>query len=191
MTGKFKLTSLPLGATPFLLKRRQIPDAVQVSLRATVFLLPDDIGVETEPMQIRDELALALNAHVAEDLRSWLVEDICACAQWLVDVSGCTRVSVRLEKMDDRMCPKFHVDSVPLRLLCTYHGAGTEWTDPNTAYSINFEEPYDETLVHHFPAGSIVIYGGSKSASGLRPLWHRSPTVVQGDSRLLLCIDPR
>lgn len=97
---------------------------------------------------------------------------------------------VRLEKLDDRACPKFHVDSVTVRLLCTYCGPGTEWTDANTAYSINFEEDYDEASVYHIPSESIVMYGGSKTIYGMTPLWHRSPDVAVGTQRLLLCIDP-
>jgi hypothetical protein len=190
MTLKYEIVSLPIGASPFMLKRRQIPDAIRASLGAAVPVLPDEIFFETTRDKLLEDISLALRSVVPSELRQWLSNDISDCAEWLVNVARCGRIGIRLEKMTDRMCPKFHVDSVPLRLLCTYQGPGTEWTDPNTAYSINFDEPYDETLLHHFPAGSITIYGGSQSLNGLKPLWHRSPAVAQGDGRLLLCIDP-
>lgn len=190
MITRYKLMSLPAGAAPFLLKRRHISGAIRMGLTKTAHLLPEEIRIETTPPQLKSDLSLALHRALPDSLRRWLVQDIQSCAQWLIDVARCSRLSVRLEKIDDRMCPQFHVDSVPLRLLCTYQGPGTEWTDPNTAYAINFGEPCDETLIHQVPTGSIVIYGGSRPGSGLQPLWHRSPAVMPGECRFLLCMDP-
>ncbi len=187
---KYELVSVPLGAAPFLLKRRQIPGAIAVRLREAAASLPDELRFETDLAQLDKNVSLALAAMIPMSAGDWLGEDVKACARWLAQVAQATRLSIRLEKLDDRMCPKFHVDAVPLRLLCTYIGLGTEWTDPNTAYSMNFGEAYDETLVHHIPTGAIVIYGGSRCSIGLQPLWHRSPAVPQGESRLLLCVDP-
>jgi hypothetical protein len=105
-------------------------------------------------------------------------------------MAGSDCATVRLERVIDRSCPRFHVDSVTMRLLCTYCGPGTEWADANAAYSVNFGEPFDEALIHQIPTEAIVIYGGASASAGLHPLWHRSPAVPDGETRLLLCIDP-
>lgn len=41
-------------------------------------------------------------------------------------------LGLRLRTLDKAMCPRFHVDRVPVRLVCTYGGPGTEWL-PETA----------------------------------------------------------
>jgi hypothetical protein len=45
------------------------------------------------------------------------------------NLSVCSRVRFRLEHLIDDACSKHHVDSVRLRLLCTYAGLGTDWID--------------------------------------------------------------
>ncbi len=58
-------------------------------------------------------------------------ELLLADVRWLVelygDLLGCKAVGLRLEVIERAMCPRFHVDRVGLRMLCTYRGPGTEW----------------------------------------------------------------
>ena len=42
-------------------------------------------------------------------------------------------VGLRLEIIERAMCPRFHVDHVGIRMLCTYRGPGTEWLDDEAA----------------------------------------------------------
>jgi hypothetical protein len=52
---------------------------------------------------------------------------------WLVAAYTCLvgarRVGLRLRVLDGAMCPRFHVDNVPLRLLTTYAGSGSQWLE--------------------------------------------------------------
>lgn len=52
------------------------------------------------------------------------VRDLCAL---FAELTGATRLGVRLVRLHGPMCPRFHTDLVGVRLLSTYHGAGTEW----------------------------------------------------------------
>jgi hypothetical protein len=187
---KFDLKSVPLGLVPFLLKRRALPPHIRSLLRESLPLLPEQVRIEVPAAGLAESLLHSLPRSLDATLLDWLVADIENCARRLCDMAGSDFAAVRLEKTTDRTCPRFHVDSVTMRLLCTYCGPGTEWADPNTAYSVNFGEPFDEMLVHQVPAEAIVIYGGANASAGLHPLWHRSPAVPQGKTRLLLCIDP-
>jgi len=38
-------------------------------------------------------------------------------------------IGLRLGMLDKAMCPRFHVDHVPCRLVCTYGGIGTQWLE--------------------------------------------------------------
>ena len=190
MVSKFELKSVPLGLVPFLLKRRTFPALIRYLLRESLPLLPEQVRIEAPVDSLAGHLEDALPTSLDPALLDWLIADITSCASRLCEMAGSDCAAVRLEKATDRTCPRFHVDSVTMRLLCTYCGPGTEWADPNTAYSVNFGEPFDEMLIHQVPPEAIVIYGGANASAGLCPLWHRSPAVAGGETRLLLCIDP-
>ena len=55
------------------------------------------------------------------------VEDV----DYLVSLFACLldarSVGVRLRTLDKAMCPRWHVDKVPLRLVASYAGPGSEW----------------------------------------------------------------
>ena len=50
-----------------------------------------------------------------------LLVDMFCC---LFDLKG---VGLRLTALDSAMCPRFHFDRIPCRLVTTYHGVATEW----------------------------------------------------------------
>jgi hypothetical protein len=43
------------------------------------------------------------------------------------ELLGCPQVGMRLEILNHAMCPRSHVDQTGVRMLCTYHGRGSEW----------------------------------------------------------------
>lgn len=68
-----------------------------------------------------DAQQLPGQADFLEDL-GWLVEAFFC-------LTGARRIGLRLRVLDKPMCPRFHVDHVPLRLVTTYQGAASEWLD--------------------------------------------------------------
>ena len=63
--------------------------------------------------------ARSTSAMLSEDIAE-LVDMFCL----LFDVKS---AGVRLGVLESAMCPKFHVDRIPCRLLTTYQGVATEW----------------------------------------------------------------
>ena len=55
--------------------------------------------------------------------------DIARITALYCDLFELKHVGLRLRMLDHAMCPKFHVDSVTCRMVCTYGGAGSEWLD--------------------------------------------------------------
>jgi len=55
--------------------------------------------------------------------------DVAGLTALYCDLFELKRVGLRLHTLDHAMCPKFHVDSVTCRLVCTYGGIGTEWLE--------------------------------------------------------------
>src|SRR5258708_4257707 len=58
-------------------------------------------------------------------------EGFIADVSWLVSAFACLlgakRIGLRLRVLDKAMCPRFHVDHVPVRLITTYAGIGSQW----------------------------------------------------------------
>lgn len=95
-------------------------------------------------------------------------------------LSACSRLRFRLEHVVDDACRQHHVDSVGLRLLCTYAGLGTNWIDPAGEH-------------RRMAVFDVGVFKGSKFPDSAPRILHRSPPVEhlpkQQRSRLLLCID--
>ena len=83
-------------------------------------------------------------------------------------------VGIRLEATDRQTCPKWHTDSVGLRLMTTYAGPGTEWLDGG--------------VTHRAATGDVLIAKGELWPSAPGACVHRSPDP-QGTTRLLLTLD--
>ena len=55
------------------------------------------------------------------------IDDIYLLSDMLTTLFDCDSVGVRLVPLSSAMCPSFHVDNIPVRLVNTYLGEGTEW----------------------------------------------------------------
>lgn len=56
-------------------------------------------------------------------------EEIRLLADVYAELLGAERLGLRLAVTRGAMCPRFHVDRVGVRMVCTYQGPGTEWLD--------------------------------------------------------------
>lgn len=102
---------------------------------------------------------------------------------WLVGAYACLldarRVGLRLQVLDGAMCPRFHVDHVPLRLITTYAGPASEWLAAAGA-----------SEVRQLASADVALLKGEKwlgnEGAGLV---HRSPQLPDGQRRLILTLD--
>lgn len=117
---------------------------------------------------------------------------------WLVRAYACLldarRIGLRLRALDKAMCPRFHVDHVPLRLITSYAGVGSEWLEegamPRSKLGQPGVEPQDEALIQRLDSGHVALAKGEKwHGNEGRGLIHRSPQPPAGERRLLLTLD--
>ena len=92
------------------------------------------------------------------------------------------------------MCPRFHVDHVPLRLITSYAGVGSEWLEegamPRSRLGQPDAEPTDEAVIQRLDTGHVALAKGEKwQGNEGRGLIHRSPQPPAGQRRLLLTLD--
>jgi len=86
------------------------------------------LEVEVAALDAFDPLPASL--HAADPAAA---ERFTADVRWLAgmfaELVGASRLGVRLLRLDQAMCPRFHTDFVGVRLLTTYFGTGTEWLE--------------------------------------------------------------
>jgi hypothetical protein len=145
---------------------------------------------EGSPLAIADLLSEQLPAPAPSDLLLDLT-DLALVFAALDDDAGSVRV--RLEALTHDGCSRWHADAIGLRLLCTYHGPGTEWLPldggATTARAIGRDTPPCSAV--GFPTGAVAILKGEgyPDNAGAGCI-HRSPRAGPGRrARLLLCID--
>ncbi len=135
-----------------------------------------------------------LQGRVPTPLLEPLAADITLAASILHDLLGCASVGIRLAALDGPMCPRFHVDHVPCRLLVTLAGPGTQWIAREDvdaqAFDARASDPplRDGAAVRQVAAGSWTLLKGGAWQDGFRGVVHRSPP--DRSQRLLLSLDP-
>ena len=124
----------------------------------------------------------------------------------LVDMFCCLfdleRTGLRLATLNRAMCPRFHVDHVPCRLLKTYKGIGTQWIPHDvvdrTKLGVDHHNQPDEmsglfqseTDIENLQSGQVALLKGERwEGNEGAGLVHRSPGLDKGERRFLLSLD--
>ncbi|RBW46893.1 DUF1826 domain-containing protein [Psychromonas sp. B3M02] len=170
--------------------------------------LPIEMTTSIQEM-LQNSKPLALVKYVTpDDVAEWIRGklDGYACANALsedialiVDMFCCLfdtkEAGLRLTTLDKPMCPKFHVDQIPCRLVTTYVGTATEWLDNQ---DVNRGEQGASALgqissdaqIQQISAGDVALLKGSGwEGNENTGLVHRSPAVNLNEPRLLLTLD--
>ncbi len=120
------------------------------------------------------------------------INDVILLVDMFSELLGLNEIGVRLAVLTKAMCPKFHVDRVPARLITTYHGNGTEWVD-------NFQVNRDErgtievpksVLINQLYEGQVgLMKGESWEGNERNGLVHRSAIANVNSPRFVLTLD--
>ena len=151
------------------------------------------------------ERFIGIEAHdtVEQILPAWALS-LPGADAWLADVNELVEmfrclfepaaVGLRLHVLPDTMCPRFHTDRVPTRLLVTYAGRGTEWLSEHQVSRSEGPGPLPEQLVDAadiqvLPTGAVsLLKGEAWIGNEGRGLVHRSPAPGHSP-RLVLGLD--
>lgn len=145
---------------------------------------------------LRDDLLKRLPAPAAAET---LVQDVQLLAEAVAYLFATNTVGIRLRLLDGAMCPRFHVDNLPVRLVTTYHGPGSEWLPEAATNRAGLGAPSaDKPAIVRAPeaiqkleVGDLALLkGGGWEGNENQALVHRSPALAEGQKRLLLTIDP-
>jgi len=174
--------ALSNAAEHLLLERPHLQISRSVSTRNAYEILVESLGATAEPA--------ALATDIAE-----LADMFC----FLFDLKY---VGLRLTALDHAMCPRFHVDWVPCRLVTTYQGRATQWlahdrVDRSKLGSGNGGKPDEQSGlfsdaddIQQIRQGDVALLKGEGWAGNEEAgLVHRSPQLNAGARRLLLTLD--
>jgi len=156
------------------------------------------------------ELAVAPEKTFAEltnilgssEAASILSEDIALIVDMFCCLFGLKRAGLRLTMLDKPMCPRFHVDKIPCRLVSTYQGVATQWlkhehVDRSKLGAGNNGKADEDSGLFKNPnniqslnQGDVALLKGEnwQDTQGAG-LVHRSPLVTQNSQRVLLTLD--
>ncbi|MFJ4544756.1 DUF1826 domain-containing protein [Pseudomonas sp. NPDC088885] len=123
-------------------------------------------------------------------------EGFIADLKWLVSAFACLlgakRIGLRLRVLDKAMCPRFHVDHVPVRLITTYAGVGSQWLKEGTMdrQQLGQANAEPQAQIQQLNSGDVALLKGEKwhGNEGFG-LIHRSPQLAAGERRLILTLD--
>ena len=151
------------------------------------------IGIVGKKTSVEEILAL-LEDEISEDLKS---SDF--YMQWVIDMAGVCNIfcetlassTVGLCLATQRSCQRYHIDNVPLRLLVTYYGKGTEWVPDSAVDRLAYDSgmPNDKILTTNnarkfLNAWDIAIFRGGRDG-----LLHRTPDAALNTPSILLRLD--
>jgi hypothetical protein len=150
-----------------------------------------DFRILVRPVDVREAIRTQLDecGMPSGSGRDLFIGDIAKLVSIYAQITRRGLVDVRLDRIENDACRKFHKDSVETRLLTTYIGPTTQWINPQYA-----EQALREQKAYGGPLGSlrehdVAIFRG-RHANLADGIVHRSPPIEGTRSvRLLLCLN--
>lgn len=180
---------------------QQAPDAELVLALAQLDAARPDFQINTvfDSAQARAQLRQRLPDFSGKDRLLEALSQAIDLFSYLFDQK---QVGFRFNRLDKAMCPRFHVDNIPVRLVQTLGGPGTEWLPEFTLdrsklgrgslgrpdHASGVYQSAD--AIRYLQAGDIALLKGCGwEGNEERGLVHRSPSVPVGESRWFLSLD--
>lgn len=124
--------------------------------------------------------------------RDAFVTDIAGLVSRFAALAHTGTVRLRLDAITGDACRRWHRDCVPLRLVCTYRGPGTQWVPPALGASALAQPDADAPQALVFDAGDVALFKGCGWPGQAHDggIVHRSPRIAgTGITRLVLVLD--
>jgi len=124
-----------------------------------------------------DTAALPPGAH-----RQALIDQIAQLTAHAATHLGALLVTLRVEGTHGQNCPRWHMDGVRARLICTLRGPGTQFGPASGPAEVAFPQ--------QLATGCAALFRGRDWGAEPTGILHRSPPASQGMARLLVVVDP-
>jgi hypothetical protein len=126
-----------------------------------------------------------------------LVNDIVMCCKTFTQITQANTIRLSLKVVNHDACRKFHIDGYTYRLLCTYHGPGTEWVYNENVSRKYLGEGENEDIIKDWSAiqqintfDVAILKGELPHERNGNGIVHRSQPIQRtSEKRLVLRID--
>lgn len=149
---------------------------------------------------LKEQLADSLPDHQGKQAA---IDDIYLLSDMLCCLFDCDTVGLRLVPLNKAMCPSFHVDNIPVRLVSTYLGDGTQWL-PQEALVLSPNDNdhsklgktkagfyYQQDNIQQMKVNDVgLLKGQAWDETQESAALHRSCPVDDNGKRVLLTLDP-
>ena len=124
--------------------------------------------------------------------RDAFAADVARLVALFAGLAQAPTVRLRLDMVTGDACRRWHRDCVPLRLVCTFWGPGTQWVPPADGAEV-LTRPDDEApQAMAFQAADVALFKGCGWPGQPHEggIVHRSPRIAgTGVARLVLVLD--
>lgn len=140
--------------------------------------------------EMREEAVTQLNRVLpAFDGKDALIDNICELVEMYQCLFEPKQIGVRLATLTRAMCPKFHVDFLPARLVTCFSGAGTQWLPEPENAGPRIPEAEPDRFEQISTGDVALLKGDGWFENEGYGIVHRSPPVSDGEMRLFLSLD--
>lgn len=193
------LTDIYLEQSNMVIWKRELSETLKNSVDAFIKSNPNfQASMTVTPQTVLSSLSESLGDSAQLELR----ENVAQLVEMFCYLFELKRAGLRLTVLNRAMCPKFHIDRIPCRLVTTFQGIATEWL-PHQAVDrqklglgsngkLDSESGLYKTAndIQQLNCGEVALlkgelWEGNENAG----LVHRSPALPAGESRLLLTLD--
>ena len=185
--------------TNIVIWQRQLSDTLKDSVAVLLKSIPAFKATMTvAPKAVFSDVGKSLGDKIEPELS----ENIAELAIRFCYLFDLQRVRLGITAIDHAMCPKFHVDNIPCRMVTTFQGNGTQWL---AHQNVNREKlvicsngkPDDQSgiyknknAIQQLSCGEVALLKGAAwKGNENGGLVHRSPQVIANEHRLLLTLD--
>lgn len=156
--------------TDIAIWKRELPHSLQDTVADFIDFNPNyKMSVAIAPT----EAQTTLNELLGNVTSSEFCDDVATLIDMFCTLFGIEQAGVRLSVLDNAMCPRFHVDRIPCRLLTTYQGIATQWLH---------DEHVDRSKLGHGSCGKPDCESGLfVQSQGIQQLNQGDVAILKGD----------
>jgi Protein of unknown function (DUF1826) len=178
--------------------QRDLAPAVRDAMAALYALMPlhrlFTLDADEDPAPILDRALIGFGQLPELSRQAWR-DDLLGLIAHARGLAPQAAVRVRIETKVNDGCRLFHTDNVPLRMICTYRGPGTQWL-PERIFDRaelgrgNNDFVLDWSAVRELDTGDVAVMKGLRfPGSTTDALVHRSPLASPAQPRVVVVID--
>ena len=160
---------------------------------------PFNLNAEISKVRSLENIQHILDKVISDKIKESIfydvwTRDMAKISTLFCDILGKDSISFSLES--SRSCKRYHIDNVPIRLLVTYHGKGTEWLPFSACdYSAYYNGESNDKIVKNsaekrfIKDWNIAIFKGQQSLGDKNAILHRTPDEALNTPSLIMRLD--